>query len=205
MKKVIPIGLILIIILCSCKSNDNTYDGNKNNTSHTSITESSIDQLNSNLNFDEYNERFSEVTTDFNRTKNNYRKKHITLPEYSTEGTKIIGFLENENIKKVRAKIYRETGRNMWDFYYNDNILFIEMWQYDYNYPVNYYNSHSKEEDYLFTETFEEKLVEERRYIMDRDEHMIFQLLDSESKIIISHDINYLFDAIDEFENALLQ
>jgi len=72
-----------------------------------------------------------------NKNINKYRKEEKDAPGKSTEGGQATFYFDGENLKKISATYYGETGKKLSDFYYDEEELFFVFKQtIKYNRPI---------------------------------------------------------------------
>jgi hypothetical protein len=122
------------------------------------------------------------------RKINNDQTLHIDsidLIGESTDGGVLLIFKDkNQRQKKIIAKYYCETGKNVKEFYIkNEKLLFCLAQLYIYNRPYYWDETHAKENG--DSEVFDDKktIIEMNRYYFDSKGDLV-QMIDKTNKVI---------------------
>jgi hypothetical protein len=120
-------------------------------------------------------EIISDIRNDYsiiNENIDSYSKIEKDILGESTEGGLAIYYLKDndiENLKKISATYFGETGKSIYEFYYEESRLFFVFEQrYEYNRPI--YWDKERAEEFNDSEVFDidkSKITENRYYFYD--------------------------------------
>lgn len=116
-----------------------------------------------------------------NQTKT-YQTITLHFFGHSTEGAVAIYYLKNNKIEKIVAVYLGETGRTLYELYYNnENLIFVLEQRYQYNRPI--YWTTKMEQELLGNNRFEPKteIFESRYYFSNLN---LIQFIDRNQQIV---------------------
>ncbi|MFS4468955.1 hypothetical protein [Maribacter sp. 2210JD10-5] len=117
----------------------------------------------------EIEKALQEIRQEYHNIESNlsdYTTKTISVDHQSTEGGYATAYLQDNQIKAIKAGFAGETGKNFYDFYYNqEGLLFVLATRHQYNRPFYWDAEAAKESG--DNEVFDEaktKIVEQCYY-----------------------------------------
>lgn len=133
-----------------------------------------------------------------------YTIKQVNADNYSAEGGDAYGYLKEGSLEKINVALYGESGKNFYDFYYENNTLIFALFtRHQYNTP--FYFDKKMAEEYGVDEFFDEtktKIIE-NRYYFKKDELIKWLNHDKKEVRTTSEDLKRQVENLLELSNDL--
>lgn len=132
------------IYLCSCNEVVNSNEVNKaienkveQQSSENETSSEIIKQQEDITNQTEIIEQIVVLSNNIDKNLKNYQRRDTTVIGYSAEGTELIGYFENNSIKKIIAEHAGETGKAKEEYYFDNSQLVLTVQKrYTYDKPI---------------------------------------------------------------------